>query len=54
LYNIFGEAATPLLLFKIEKEYWSVLKSFLLFLDRLPPSLNNDIDTYCLKELNLI
>ena len=54
LYNVFGEAATPLLFFKIEEKYWSVLKSFLIFLDRLPPSLNNDIDTYCLKELNLI
>jgi hypothetical protein len=54
LYNVFGDAATPLLFFKIEEKYWSVLKSFLLFLDRLPPSLNNDIDEMCLKELNLI
>ena len=54
LYNIFGDAATPLLFFKLESTYWSVLKAFLLFLDRLPPSLNNDIDEECLKELNLI
>ena len=54
LYNVFGEAATPLLFFKIEQNYWPVLKSFLLFLDRLPPTLNKDINEQCLKELNLI
>lgn len=54
LYNVFGDAATPLLFFKIEENYWPVLKSFLLFLDRLPPSLNNNINEQCLKELNLI
>jgi len=54
LYNVFGDAATPLLFYKIEATYWPVIKSFILFLDRLPESLNKDIDTDCLKELNLI
>jgi hypothetical protein len=54
LYNVFGEAATLLLFFKIEENYWPVLKSFLLFLDRLPPTLNKNINEKCLKELNLI
>ena len=36
LYNIFGEAATPLLFFKIEKELWPVMKTFVLFLNKLP------------------
>ena len=36
LYNIFGEAATPMLFFKIEKELWSVIKTFMLFLNRIP------------------
>ena len=54
LYNVFGDAATPLLFFKLEKDYWPVLKAFLLFLDRLPLSLNNDVNNDCLKELNLI
>ena len=31
LYNIFGEAATPMLFFKIEKELWSITKTFILF-----------------------
>ena len=34
LKNLFGaEACVPLLLFKIQKEYWETLKSFLLFLN---------------------
>jgi hypothetical protein len=54
LYNVFDEATTPLLFFKIESNYWPVLKAFLLFLDRLPSALNNQIDEECLKKLNLI
>lgn len=53
LYNVFNDAATPLLFFKIEATYWPILKAFLLFLDRLPPSLNHEIDQECLKHLNL-
>ena len=34
LHNLFGsEACVTLLLFKIQREYWSTLKSFLLFLN---------------------
>ena len=36
LYNVFGEATTPLLFFKIDKELWSVLKTFIVYLGRLP------------------
>ena len=35
LYNIFGEATTPMLFFKIEKELWSVMKKFVIFLNKL-------------------
>lgn len=54
MYNVFGDAATPLLFFKIEAISWPVLKAFLLFLNRLPESLNNTVDQECLKALNLI
>ena len=54
MYNVFGEAATPLLFFKIEATSWPVLKAFLLFLNRLPESLNNTVDQECLKALNII
>jgi hypothetical protein len=36
LYNIFGNAATPMLFFKLERELWSYIKTFVVFLNRLP------------------
>ena len=36
LYNVFGEATTPLLFFKMEREYWSILKTILLYLNKYP------------------
>lgn len=56
LYNIFGEAATPMLFFKIEKDLWSSMKSFIMFLNRFPEypkSTIHDIqvDLKCLEEL---
>ena len=54
IYNVFGEAATPLLFYKVEATYWPVIKAFMLFLNRLPPSLDGDADEECLKQLNLI
>jgi|TARA_R110002012_G_scaffold18506_1_gene67969 hypothetical protein len=59
LYNIFGEAATPMLFYKIETEYWDVVKTFIVFLDRLPEYPKTyihdlELDDECLKELNRI
>jgi hypothetical protein len=54
LYNVFGDAATPLLFYKTEATYWSQIKAFMLFLNRLSPLLNEDVDEECLKSLNLI
>ena len=34
LYNIFGEAATPMLFYKIEEELWGIVKTFVVFLNR--------------------
>lgn len=36
LYNVFDKAATELLFFKIEERYWAILKSFLVYLNRIP------------------
>jgi hypothetical protein len=59
LYNIFGEATTPMLFFKLEREMWSQVKTFILFLNRLPqyPKTNiHDIqvDLNCLEQLQKI
>ena len=59
LYNVFDDAATPLLFFKIDQELWSVLKTFLIFLGRIPDypkSAIHDIpvDVNCLGILNKV
>tara|TARA_Y100000385_G_C13091020_1_gene638785 strand:+ start:69 stop:425 length:357 start_codon:yes stop_codon:yes gene_type:complete len=54
MYNVFGDAATPLLFYKTEATHWSYLKAFMLFLNRLPLTLNKDVNQECLKQLNLI
>lgn len=36
LYNVLDGAATPLLFFKIDKQHWPVLKTFLVFINRMP------------------
>jgi len=36
IFNVFSDAALPLLFFKIEKELWSSMKTFLLYLNRIP------------------
>lgn len=36
LYNVFGEAATPLIFYKLDDSLWSTVKAFLMFLNRLP------------------
>jgi hypothetical protein len=59
LYNIFGEATNPMLFFKIEKEMWSIIKTIILFLNRLPQFPKSGIhdipvDIDCLVELQKI
>ncbi len=59
LYNVFGEATTPLLFFKIDRELWPVVKSFVVYLGRLPEypksALHNiPVDDNCLQNLKQI
>ena len=56
LYNIFGNAATPMLFFKLDEDLWPFLKSFLIFLNKLPevqsPSIEKvSVNQTCLYEL---
>ena len=56
LYNIFGEATTPMLFFKIEKDLWASMKTFIMFLGKLPEYPKSSIhdikpDLKCLAEL---
>jgi len=59
LFNVFGDAAVPLLFYNLEKDLWSSIKSFLVFLKKLPEfpkSVIDDIelDQYCLDQLENI
>ena len=59
LYNIFGDAATPMLFYKIEEDLWSIVKTFVVFLNRLPDYPHTyihdiEMDDECLKELERI
>ena len=44
LYNVFGEAATPLLFFKLEIEYWGILKTVLLYLNKYPVGMLTELE----------
>jgi hypothetical protein len=56
LYNIFGDATTPMLFYKIDNALWSSMKTFILFLNKLPdyPKCyihDVEVDEYCMNEL---
>jgi len=56
LFNVFNDATVPLLFYNLEEELWPPIKSFLLFLNRIPeyPRTNIDnieIDQNCLSQL---
>ena len=53
IFNCWGDAALPMFFYKIEEKYWGYLKSFFIFLDRMPnwpPSPIDVIET----DLNII
>ena len=48
IFNCWNDAAIPMLFYKIEPQYWEYLKSFLVFLERVPswpPSELDNIET---------
>jgi len=59
LFNVFDDAAIPLLFYNLEQNLWPPIKSFLLFLNRIPEYPKTEIhgipeDQYCVNELNSI
>jgi len=59
LFNVFNEAAVPLLFYNLEEDLWPAIKSFLLYLKRIPEYPRTYIheiseDIYCIQELNAI
>jgi len=49
LYNLFGDKATNMLFFKIPKEHWSYLVTFLVFLGHMP----DELQQYNIKTSNI-
>ncbi len=59
LFNVFDDAAVPLLFYNMEEDLWPSLKSFLVFLKRIPEYPKTEIDNiidddYCTRVLNSI
>ena len=59
LFNVFGEAAVPLLFYNLEEDLWPAIKSFLMFLNRIPEYPKSHIhcipeDKTCIDELQSI
>jgi len=59
LFNVFNDATVPLLFFNLDKDLWPSLKSFLIFLNRIPEYPRSQIDEieedqYCLNQLQEI
>jgi len=59
LFNVFDDATVPLLFYNLEKDLWPYIKSFLVFLNRLPEYPKTEIniieeDLECLKQLQSI
>ena len=56
LFNVFNEAAVPFLFYNLEEDLWPLIKSFLVFLNRIPETpitkiSKIDIDEDCLQQL---
>ena len=43
LFNVFGEGTIPLLMYKLGEEYYSIIKTFLVYLNRIDPQNNTGI-----------
>tara|TARA_B000000557_G_scaffold231237_1_gene204440 strand:+ start:221 stop:592 length:372 start_codon:yes stop_codon:yes gene_type:complete len=59
LFNVFNEAAVPLLFYNLEEDLWPSIKSFLVFLNRIPEYPKTRItelepDQNCLDQLNTV
>ena len=59
LFNVFNEAAIPLLFYNLEEYLWPSIKSFLIFLKRIPEYPKSHVhgipsDEFCIKELNSV
>ena len=48
LFNVFGEGTVPLLMYKLGDEYYSIIKTFLVYINRIP-----DVSTGIFGNINI-
>jgi len=56
LFNVFDDATVPLLFYNLEDDLWACIKSFFVFLNRIPEYPKTiiseiEVDNYCLEQL---
>jgi hypothetical protein len=56
LFNVFDDATVPLLFYNLEDDLWACIKSFFVFLNRIPEYPKTiiseiEVDNYCLRQL---
>jgi hypothetical protein len=56
LFNVFDDATVPLLFYNLEDDLWAYIKSFFVFLNRIPEYPKTiiseiEVDNYCLEQL---
>jgi len=56
LFNVFDDATVPLLFYNLEDDLWACIKSFFVFLNRIPEYPKTiiseiEVDDYCLEQL---
>ena len=56
LFNVFDDATVPLLFYNLEDDLWPYIKSFFVFLNRIPEYPKTiiseiEVDDYCLEQL---
>ena len=53
IFNCWDDAAVPMFFYKTESEYWSYLKSFFIYLSRLPAYPQTELDNIQ-EDLNIL
>lgn len=54
LFNVFGESATELLFYKIDKIDWGLLATFLVFINRMPEKVEGVSSSTLMLDENVI
>ena len=53
IFNCWQDAAIPMFFYKIDEVYWTYLKSFFMFLDRVPQYPSGSLD-HILEDINIL